>query len=192
MQFYINRNQQQLGPFDEAEVRAQLANGIVSPHDLVWWEGQTGWVQLGQSFLAMKPATGALPEARPAVSASSAVTPIVGEKTSGLAIGALASGIAGLFIGFTFIAAIILGHMSLSEIRKNPGMKGRGMALAGLILGYSVPALVVIIAVVAFGTLVVLHHSVEDTFKTINAQLQAAQSNTAPASTTNAAPTNGQ
>jgi hypothetical protein len=191
MQFYINRNQQQLGPFDEAEVRAQLANGTISPHDLVWWEGQTGWVQVGQSFLAMKPATGALPAARPAASASSAVTPVVGEKTSSLAIAALASGIAGLFIGFTFIAAIILGHMSLSEIRKNPGMKGRGMAIAGLILGYMLPAFA-LIAVVAFSVLIALGSQVKSTFQTINAQLAAAQSNTAPASTTNAAPANGQ
>ena len=35
------------------------------------------------------------------------------------------------------IASIILGHMSLGEIRRSGGvMKGRGMAVAGLLLGY--------------------------------------------------------
>jgi hypothetical protein len=35
------------------------------------------------------------------------------------------------------ILAIIFGHLSLSEIRKSAGrLKGEGMAIAGLVLGY--------------------------------------------------------
>lgn len=57
--------------------------------------------------------------------------------TNSLAVVALISGIAGLviipFIGS--IVAIITGHMSLGKL-KTSGEQGRGMALAGLIMGY--------------------------------------------------------
>jgi len=60
----------------------------------------------------------------------------VPEETSGKAIASL---ICGLFL-FVFpmsILAIIFGHLSLSEIRKSAGrLKGHGMAVAGLVLGY--------------------------------------------------------
>jgi Domain of unknown function (DUF4190) len=52
---------------------------------------------------------------------------------------ALASLICGLFswIFPSAVAAIILGHFSLSEINRAAGrLKGRGMAVAGLVLGY--------------------------------------------------------
>jgi uncharacterized membrane protein len=50
---------------------------------------------------------------------------------------------------FTFIAAI-LGHVSLSQIKRN-GERGRGLALAGIILGWSgtVFFLVPIVAIMA-------------------------------------------
>ena len=34
------------------------------------------------------------------------------------------------------ILAVIFGHVALSQIRKNPSIQGRGMALAGAILGW--------------------------------------------------------
>jgi hypothetical protein len=54
----------------------------------------------------------------------------VSAKTNGLAIASLILGIVGISI-----VAIILGHISLSQIKKT-GEQGRGMALAGTILGY--------------------------------------------------------
>jgi type IV pilus assembly protein PilA len=58
-------------------------------------------------------------------------------ETSGKAIGSLICGI--LFFLFpAAIVAIVLGHLSLSDIRKAGGrLGGRGMAVAGLVLGYS-------------------------------------------------------
>ncbi|WP_168914948.1 DUF4190 domain-containing protein [Microcella flavibacter] len=59
------------------------------------------------------------------------------EKTNVLAIVSLCLGIAAYviipFIGS--IGAIITGHMALGQIKRT-GEKGRGMGLAGLILGY--------------------------------------------------------
>ena len=155
-----------------------MAAGTVSPDDLVWWEGRANWIPLGKSYLVVTQ----VPSAPPSIAAPSVVPPQVApvassERTSGLAIGSLVSGILSLFIGFTFIVAIILGHMGLSEIRRNPGLKGRGMAIAGLVLGYLMPVLIVVSMIV----LVTLGNQVRDTFKTINAQLQAAQTNTPPA-----------
>jgi hypothetical protein len=51
-----------------------------------------------------------------------------------------------------FIVAIILGHISRSEIRKSAGrLKGDGIALAGLILGYmgvvAIPLILIIAAI---------------------------------------------
>ena len=57
-------------------------------------------------------------------------------ETSGMAVGSLICGI--LFVFFpAAITAVVLGHISRSEIRRSAGrLKGDGMALAGLILGY--------------------------------------------------------
>jgi type IV pilus assembly protein PilA len=65
---------------------------------------------------------------------------------------ALASLVCGIFF-FVFpasVAAIILGHMSLSEIRKSAGrLTGHGMAVAGLVLGYLGVAMIPFILIVA-------------------------------------------
>ncbi len=57
-------------------------------------------------------------------------------ETSGMAVGSLICGI--LFVFFpAAITAVVLGHISRSQIRRSAGrLKGEGMALAGLILGY--------------------------------------------------------
>lgn len=59
-------------------------------------------------------------------------------RTDGKAIWSLVCGILSIACFFiTGIPAIILGHMSRSSIRKSNGrLKGGGMALVGLILGY--------------------------------------------------------
>jgi hypothetical protein len=203
MQIYVHRDGQQLGPFGETEIKDQLALGHISEKDLVWWEGQPGWVALDQSSLAGM-LTAPLPFVAPAMvvpPVSGPVNSSSGDKTSGLAVCALVSGVVSLFLGITFIVAVILGHMGLAEIRRNPGMKGRGMAIAGLVMGYSVPVILVFISVVAISVFLALGNQVKSTFKTINAQLAQAEladtnsdqspapaTNSAPDSTTNAAP----
>ncbi|UNK72316.1 DUF4190 domain-containing protein [Microbacterium sp. H1-D42] len=66
--------------------------------------------------------------------------------TNGLAVASLICGIVGIFASpfiFVFflpvalpIAAVIMGHIARSQLRRNPQMTGSGMALTGLILGY--------------------------------------------------------
>lgn len=57
-------------------------------------------------------------------------------ETSGKAIASLICGILCFFLPASIIA-IVMGHISLSEIKKSAGrLKGQGMAMAGLVLGY--------------------------------------------------------
>lgn len=74
------------------------------------------------------------------------------QKTDGGAIASLILGIASIVLClniFTGIPAIITGHISYSKIKKSMGrLKGEGMALTGLILGYlSLPTVLIIAAV---------------------------------------------
>ncbi|WP_249521816.1 MULTISPECIES: DUF4190 domain-containing protein [Microbacterium] len=83
--------------------------------------------------------------------------------SSGLAITSLVCGIAGVVLFWAIvpmlasIAAVITGHMALGQIRRTPGLGGRGMAIAGLILGYVMIGVLVftivstIIGLVVFG-----------------------------------------
>lgn len=60
-------------------------------------------------------------------------------QTSGKATGSLISGVAAYIIApfIGAIVAIVLGHLGLSEIKKSAGrLKGEGLAIAGLVLGY--------------------------------------------------------
>lgn len=67
----------------------------------------------------------------------------------------LVLGIVGLFFSiFAAIPAVIVGHKSYSQIRKDPAhLAGEGLALAGLILGYIGIALFPIILIVAIPNL---------------------------------------
>jgi len=70
-------------------------------------------------------------------------------ETSGMAIGSLVSGIFSFFFPAA-IAAIVLGHIARSNIRKSAGrLTGDGMALAGLILGYLGLAFIPVILILA-------------------------------------------
>jgi Domain of unknown function (DUF4190)/Domain of unknown function (DUF1707) len=65
----------------------------------------------------------------------------------GLAQASLILGILTPFCGITSIPAIITGHLALSRIRET-GAAGRGMAIAGLVIGYLYGAFIVL-AVIA-------------------------------------------
>ena len=68
--------------------------------------------------------------------------------TSRLAIASLVLSLSALLLGpLGFIPGIICGHLALSSIKENPAQKGRGIALAGLIVGYAYIALLVLAAI---------------------------------------------
>jgi len=87
----------------------------------------------------------------PVLPAVGTVMPAGTSETSGKAILSLICGLL-FFIPFLFIAAIVLGHLSLSEIRKSAGrLKGEGIAIAGLVLGYigiaGIPLILIVAAI---------------------------------------------
>lgn len=85
----------------------------------------------------------------PGLSAATPPTPSGPSQTSGKAIASLIFGLFIFFFPFS-IVAVILGHLSLSEIRKSAGrLTGDSMATAGLVLGYLGVAGVPIILILA-------------------------------------------
>jgi hypothetical protein len=194
MQVYIHRNNQQLGPFTEAEIKAQLAAGTISLQDHVWWEGQPGWMALSQSAFATAVSAGMAPPHPaphpgvfvPASRVASAPAD-TGEQTSQLALWSLICGCLTLVCGiFTGIPAIVLGHMGLAEIKKTPALKGRGMAMFGLIMGYVILPVLTVVSIIVLET---LGNQVQDTYKQLNQLSESAQStNSADQSTNNLSP----
>ncbi len=77
------------------------------------------------------------------------VYPAADTQTSGKAIASLVTGIFSIFLPAA-IAAVILGHWSLSEIKKSAGrLTGRGIAIAGLVLGYLGVVMIPLILIIA-------------------------------------------
>jgi type IV pilus assembly protein PilA len=82
---------------------------------------------------------------------SAVITLGVPAETSGKAIASLVCGLFLLVFPLS-IVAIVFGHISLSEIRKSAGrLKGEGIAIAGLVLGYlgvaGIPIMLIIAAI---------------------------------------------
>jgi hypothetical protein len=80
-------------------------------------------------------------------------------KANSMAVASLVCGILEIFFGFTAIPAVILGHKALRQIRQT-GEPGRGMARAGLVLGWTaIGIFVVLIALGVLGAMVVTTHT---------------------------------
>jgi len=178
MQIYVHKDNQQLGPFTEAEIRAQLAAGTISLQDHVWWQGQATWLPLGQTQIV----TPAAPDAPGAtfvpapIAAPFGTTPVAHGATSQLAIWSLVCGCVSLICNLlTAIPAIILGHMALTATKKDPTLQGRGMALAGMIVGYIISGLTIAYFILVFVVLASMGNQVKEVFKTITSQINAAQ-----------------
>jgi hypothetical protein len=83
------------------------------------------------------------------------VTPVA--KTNGLAIASLACGVAQFAFGpLATIPAIVCGHMARSQIKRT-GEQGAGLALAGLILGWTAVILGIIFIVVGLAISIGTH-----------------------------------
>ena len=69
------------------------------------------------------------------------------QRTSGLAIASLVCSLSSFVTCIGWLPGIICGHMAKSRIRRNPSLKGNGLATAGLIIGY----LILVLGVGAVG-----------------------------------------
>src|ERR1043165_5718368 len=76
-------------------------------------------------------------------------------RTSGLAVAALILGILGSILPCPFgLISIGLGIAALVKIGKTPGLGGRGMAIAGIVLPIVVGSIVGILAAIAIPTFI--------------------------------------
>lgn len=75
-----------------------------------------------------------------------------GSRTEPLAIWSLVLSLAGILCGVGAIAGVVCGHLALSGIKRN-GTGGRGLAIAGLVIGYLVILLTIgLVALAVLGT----------------------------------------
>lgn len=97
--------------------------------------------------------TGAQVQAATAPPPAPTAQPAAAGKTNGLALTALIIGIASLFFDFFYfipsILAIVLGIIGFIQVKRT-GVKGKGMAVGGIVLG-AVAILLWIILMVAIG-----------------------------------------
>jgi hypothetical protein len=139
--WYYLQGKTQFGPVDFAELQYYAATGRLNPHDLVWTENMPDWIPAKDADgIFPHKLSGSLPD----------------QYLSPLALASLIMGILGATIVFFVgsLIAIVLGHIALVQIRKSDGRtRGRPLALAGLILGY----LIVIVSIlVCFVILLVI------------------------------------
>ena len=145
MQWYYSKNSNQHGPVSLDEIRFKLASGEICGTDMVWNEGMQNWspiasvgelATVSQNIQMGMPPGGASPYSPPGVPGGMYYQ---APPTSGLAITSMVCGILGLVTCLMLpgIPAVICGHMALNRIA-DPSMRlgGRGMAIAGLIMGY--------------------------------------------------------
>jgi type IV pilus assembly protein PilA len=97
------------------------------------------------------PAVAGSPGSRTGVSPSISAAYAGPQQTSGKPIGSFLCGLFCWLLPVT-VVAIILGHLSLSDIKKSAGrLKGQGLAVAGLVLGYMgvlfIPFILIIAAI---------------------------------------------
>lgn len=135
------------------------------------YPGAAGPAQYGQPAAgsAMAPASGypangyaAHGYAAPGYAAPGYGAPVSAPRpNSGLAITSLICGIAGLVLAaflvplIASVVAVITGHMSLSQIKRDPALGGKGLGITGLVLGYAgIAFLLIMIVVFVFSLLV--------------------------------------
>lgn len=156
MQIHIGRNGQSLGIFNEEQVRDGLEQGTFLGTDLAWQEGMGDWKPLSSFSILKSPPT--LSQSPQPMHSVQSVTMSTEPPKSGLAVASMICGIAsipGLFCCGAIplsLAAIICGHLALSDISKRPHLENsRGIAKAGLIMGYIMIAVAILLILYQIG-----------------------------------------
>jgi hypothetical protein len=128
LQIYINKNQQQLGPYSSAEARNRILTGDLTGSDLAWHAGLTSWVTLAEVLgsYSSHPSLGPIAP-KPQVE----VTP-----PSGLSITSLVVSIIGA-VGWVavFIVGVLAHHRGAEKDDNDPVLLLLGlMFLGGLVI----------------------------------------------------------
>ena len=143
--YYSEDGLDRKGPITESELRRALSHGRISEQMLLWCEGMETWVQARK-----------LPQLFQVAGVAPAVIYASPPRTSGLAITSLILGLVGFFIGWCCcvgvllcLLGIIFGHVAQAQISRQPQLwTGKGMAIAGYVLGYVGLALYLVILLI--------------------------------------------
>lgn len=147
--WYYVRNGGQQGPVSLEALQQLVASGQLSPTDIVWTEGMSGWQAAAQAPGVL--AAGPIPPPLRAMPIGYASAAPDGQRPRSLGddpgarwllpVGrsgwAIAAGYLGLlsFIIFPAPLALICAILALRDIRKHPDRHGMGRAIFGLIMG---------------------------------------------------------
>lgn len=138
VELFVSKNGGQQGPYSREQLQSLVQSGVFASEDLCWHQGLSGWQTIssivGETRIQNDPAQ---------------TTPA--PKTESLSIWSLVLGIFSWFCLSILagIPAIVCGHISLGRIAKNPLLRGKGMSIAGLILGYTSVLVIPVVAVLA-------------------------------------------
>lgn len=138
-EWYFTQGEKECGPATFFELQNLVASGQVTRSDSVWTEGFADWRLAGEvrELFPDAPTAGvdALRINQPLTQHARA------NQTAPMALASFVAGLLGTSVLFFVgsIAAIILGHIALNQIRDSGDeLGGRPMAFAGLVLGYMV------------------------------------------------------
>ena len=129
----IGADQKEYGPITLDQIRRWIAEGRINAQTKVQPEGAAEW-----KTLAEVPELAVLLPIRPPLPAPIIMTPAAAAPANNtLAVWSLVTGIASFVCccGILGPIAIVLGIIALSQIKENPNQGGKGMAIAGLVLG---------------------------------------------------------
>jgi hypothetical protein len=125
------------GPIQLADLQRMVDAGDIGPSTLVWRNGLPNWLPAHQVSELRFPVSAPVPAGPPAGSMPQQFqfAPHPAPRTSGLAIASLVLGLLWL-CGLGSLLATIFGAVAINQIsRSNGTLDGKGMAIAGLILG---------------------------------------------------------
>jgi hypothetical protein len=135
---HVNRGATSLGVFSEEQIREGLRTGRFTSTDIAWREGMANWQPLSQFAEFAVVASDAPPPQTGPTAITTPASPAAAGTTEPLAIWSFVLGVLSLVCcGFILgIPAVICGHLALSKLQKEPQLQGKGLATAGLIIGY--------------------------------------------------------
>jgi Domain of unknown function (DUF4190)/zinc-ribbon domain len=96
-----------------------------------------GWASAWTRFVTLEPQSTDVGISRGSTGPSTAVAAAAPAKANGMATTSLVLGIAGIFLGILSVVAVALGYAARRQIDASGGTQGgRGMAVAGIVLGW--------------------------------------------------------
>jgi hypothetical protein len=146
--WYYAKDGQQAGPIAQDELQGYFRDNRLALDTNVWRDGMANWMPANQVPDLMAGVSGGM-LTQPAAGAAPYMQ-VQPQPTNSMALTSMILGLLGLFVAwiFTAIPAVICGHIARKQIRTSGGLQtGDGMALTGLITGYLVIVLTILMVI---------------------------------------------